>query len=199
MAEVNRLKRKKQIGVENIEPEERQELPPDLRVLHGGKQLTEDIQALDHLMFEHEVMPDSFIMPELYQRFTVVNGERVFAELEKAKRNKLITGWFTKIFQTLETICRQYDFDRSGIGKLNQEFKILIGEEEEAALDLIHQSLVGKRLEQLSPEELPRIIKEGKKSVAHDFLARKMDIIHRIEELADEVKQRLCPANVIMS
>jgi len=195
MAEVNRLKRKRQVGIENVEPEERPEPQPDLRVLKGGKQLTEDIQILDRLMFEHEVMPDSFIMPELYQRFTVVNGERVFAELEKAKRNKLITGWFTKMFQALQTICRQYDLDCPEIEKLNQEFKMLIGEEEAVALELIHETLSGKRMEQLSPDELPGIIKEGKRGVASDFVVRKMDIIHRIEELAGEVKKKLLLLN----
>lgn len=194
MAENRGLKRVRKVEAEHLETEERRSAKPKFRVVERGDfeiQKKDDIQMLDHLMFEYEVMPDSFIMPEMYDGAIADSGERVYLELEKAKRNKLITGWFAKIFQALETICRQYDFNQSEINKLNSEFKQLIGEEDEAAMALIHESLGGKRLEQISPEELPRIIKEGKKGVAVDFMARKLAIIREIEELANELKQKL--------
>jgi len=135
------------------------------------------IRRINSLLSDYDVMPDSFIMPELYQKYRMIGGKQVFVELEKAKKNKLITGWFTKAFNA----CR--DAEELIETAMPDEFMALLKKEDELAQEAVSVELQGKTVNDVVADEMARILKTAKRKAAFEYVDEKVNILRRIEAL----------------
>lgn len=141
------------------------------------------IRRLNSLLSDYKMMPDSFIMPELYQQYKMINGERVFVELEKAKKNKLITGWFTNAFKAAADAEDLLEIKSPESRNLFAEFMALLKKEDELAQVDIQQESRGKKIAELTPDEAARIFKTAKRKAAFEYIDNKVVILKKLESL----------------
>ncbi|MBI5077659.1 hypothetical protein HZB94_04750 [Candidatus Falkowbacteria bacterium] len=153
------------------------------RVRESENDIETIIRRLNALMSDYEMMPQSFITPDLYQRYEMVNGQRVFVELEGAKKNKLITGWFTKAFSAIRDAEGLLGIKTPEWRDLDAEFMALIKKEDEMAEQEIQDELKGKRIADLAPNEVACVLKAGKKKAAFEYLDEKVVILKKLETL----------------
>jgi hypothetical protein len=141
------------------------------------------IRRINSLLSDYDVMPDSFIMPELYQKYRMIGGKQVFVELEKAKKNKLITGWFTKAFNACRDAEELLETAMPERQVLSDEFMALLKKEDELAQEAVRVELQGKTVNDVVADEMARILKTAKRKAAFEYVDEKVNILRRIEAL----------------